>query len=168
MRPLRRPAGRSRTTIFPMRKRASLMVLAGSSVRRRRPTTNFSGEVFGAARVKDIASESLGQQLLQVFERNEILVFSVLANETGDVRAERHDPEIIDTREIESKAGQFCRQAVAFERPRHFSVFENDAIRKAPIGEQGEKAINVYFEALRLFIVGDGNGVEIHGQELPY
>src|SRR6266851_2987239 len=165
MRPLRRPAGRSRTTIFPMRKRASLMVLAGSSVRRRRRTTNFSGEAFGAARVKDIASESVGQQLLQVFGRNEILIFSVFANETGDVRAERHDAEMIDTREIESKAGQFCRQAVPFERPRHFGVFENDTIGKAPIGEQGAKAINAYFETLRLFVVGDGNAVAIHGQE---
>jgi len=48
-------------------------------------------------------------------------------------------------------------------------VFENDAIGKAPIGEQGAKAINAYFvETLRLFVVGDGNAVEIHGQELPY
>ncbi len=130
-------------TIFPMRKRANLMVLAGSSVRRRRRTTNFSGEAFGAARVKDIASESVGQQLLQVFGRNEILIFSVFANETGDVGAERHDAEMIDTREIKGKTRQFCRQAVAFERPRHFGVFENDTIGKAPIGEQGAKAINV-------------------------
>jgi hypothetical protein len=26
----------------------------------------------------------------------------------------------------------------------------------------------VYFETLRLFVVGYGNAVEIHGQELPY
>ena len=75
---------------------------------------------------------------------------------------------MIDTREIKGKTRQFCRQAVAFERPRHFSVFENDAIWKALIGEQGAKAINVYFETLRLFVVGNGNAVEIHGQELPY
>jgi len=137
-------------------------------VRRRRRTTNFSGGRFRVPRVEGIASESLGQQLLQVFGRNEILIFNVFADETGDVRAERHDPEMIDTREIESKAGQFCRQAVAFERPRHFSMFENDTIGKAPIGEQGAKAINVYFETLRLFVVGDGNAVEIRGQELPY
>jgi len=71
---------------FSDEEACQLMVLAGSSVRRRRRTTNFSGEAFGAARVKDIASESVGQQLLQVFGRNEILIFSVFANETGDVR----------------------------------------------------------------------------------
>src|SRR5207244_8316360 len=109
IRPLRRPAGRSWTTIFPMRKRAKLTVLAGSSVRRRRRITNFSGGRFRVARVEDIASESVGQQLLQVFGRNEILIFSVLANEIGDVRAERHDPETIDTSEIEGKQGQSCR-----------------------------------------------------------
>ena len=64
----------------------------------------------------------MGQRLLQVFGRNEILIFRVLANETGDVRAERHDAEIIATREIESKTDQSCCQAVAFERSRHFSV----------------------------------------------
>jgi len=43
-----------------------------------------------------------------------------------------------------------------------------DAAGKAPIGEQGAKAINVYFETLRLFVVVTADAVEIHGQELPY
>ena len=44
---------------------------------------------------------------------------------------------------------------------------ENHAIGKALIAEQGTKAINVYFETLCLFVVGDGDAVEIRGQELP-
>src|SRR5260370_7633625 len=146
MRPLRWPAGRSRTTIFPMRKRPSLTVLAGSSARRRRRITNFSGKDFRAACVEDIRSESVGQQLLQVFERNEILIFRVLANEIGHVGAERHDAEMIATREIEGRTGKPRCQAVTFEWLWHFSVCENDAIGKAPISQQAEKAINLQFQ----------------------
>src|SRR5260370_40380267 len=49
MRPLSRPAGRSWTTTFPTRKRASLIVSAGSSERRRRRIFNFSGGHFRSA-----------------------------------------------------------------------------------------------------------------------
>src|SRR5260370_14000301 len=167
MRPLRWPAGRSRTTIFPMRKRASLTVLAGSSARRRRRITNFSGEDFRAACVEDIRSESLGQQLLQVFGRNEILIFRGLANEIGHVRAERHDAEMIATREIDGRTGKPRCQAVTFEWLWHFSVCENDAIGKAPISEQAEKVINVQFETLGFLVVPDGCRVETHGHEFP-
>ena len=57
---------------------------------------------------------------------------------------------------------------MAFEWLRHFCVRENDAVGKAPIGEQGAKAINLQLEALRVFVVGNGYVVEIHGQELSY
>src|SRR5437667_12889991 len=53
MRPLRRPAGRSWTTTFAMRKRASMTVSEGSSERRRRRITNLAGEDFLAARDGD-------------------------------------------------------------------------------------------------------------------
>jgi hypothetical protein len=109
----------------------------------------------------------VGQQLLQVFGRNEILIFSVFANEIGHVRAERHDAEMLGTREIEGRTGKSRCQTVAFERLWHFRVCENDAIGKAPINEQAEKAINVQLETLRVLVVPDGYIVEIHGQEFP-
>src|SRR5260370_4710762 len=167
MRPLRRPAGRSRTTIFPMRKRPSLTVLAGSSARRRRRITNFSGKDFRAACVEDIKSESVGQELLQVVGRNEILIFRVLANEIGHVGAERHDAEMIATREIEGRTGESRCQAVTFEWLWHFRVRENDAIGKAPISEQAEKVINVQFETLGFLVVPDRSIFDIHLQYFP-
>ena len=92
-----------------------MTVLAGSSARRRRRTTTFSGEDFRAARVEDIKGESVGQQLLQVFRRNEILIFSVFANEIRHVGAARHDAEMTATREIEGRTGKSRCQAVAFK-----------------------------------------------------
>ena len=102
-------------------------------MRRRRRIENFAGEDLRAGRVEDMDAESAGQQLLQVFRRNEILILRVLANEIGDVRAERDNTQMIDAGEIERKAGKFCCQAVAFKWLRHFGVDENDAARKAPI-----------------------------------
>ena len=75
----------------------------------------------------------MGQQLLQVFGRNEILILRVLANEIGDVGAERDNAEMIDAGAIERKAGKFCCQAMAFERLRHFGVDKNDTAGKAAI-----------------------------------
>ncbi len=63
---------------------------------------------------------------------------------------------MIGAGEIERKAGKFCRQAVAFERLRHFGVDKDDPVRKAAISEQGTEAIDEHFETLRLFVVGDG------------
>jgi len=54
-------------------------------------------------------------------------------DETGDVGAERDDPEMIDAGEIERKAGKFCCQAMAFEWVRHFGVGKNDTAGKAAI-----------------------------------
>ena len=112
-------------------------------------------------------AESTGEQLPQVVGRNEILILRVLANKTRDVRTERDNPEMMDAGEIERRAGKFCRQAMAFERLRHFGVGKNDSVRKATVGKKGAKAIDDYFETLRLFIVRDGCVVEIHVHELP-
>src|SRR5258707_13908185 len=98
-----------------MRQRASLTVLAGSSARRRRRITNFSGGDFRATCVADIVSESVGQQLLQVFGRNEILVFKVFVNETRDIRAQRNNPEMFLASKIEREACKFCCQALSFQ-----------------------------------------------------
>jgi len=102
-------------------------------VRRRRRIENFAGEDLRAGRVEDMDAESAGQQLLQVFRRNEILILRVLANEIGDVRAERDNTQMIDAGEIERKAGKFCCQAMAFEWRRNFGVDKNDTAGKAAI-----------------------------------
>ena len=78
-------------------------------------------------------AESVGQQLLQVFGRNEILILRVLANEIGNVGAERDNTQMIDAGEIERKAGKFCCQAVAFKWLRHFGVDKNDTAGEAAI-----------------------------------
>jgi hypothetical protein len=100
--------------------------------------------------------ESAREQFLEVVGRNEILIFSVLSNKTGDVRTERDNPEIVNAREIERHAGEFCCHALAFERLRHFGVRINDAAREAAISDKGAKAANAGFEAMSFFVVGDG------------
>jgi len=111
--------------------------------------------------------ESAGEQFLEVAGRNQILILRVLANKTGDVGAERDNPEIVAAGEIERHAGKFCSQALAFECLRHLGVGIDDAAGKAAIGEKGAKAINAGFEAMSLFVVGDGYVVEIHVHGSP-
>ena len=60
-------------------------------------------------------AESAGLQLLQVIGGNEVLIFRVLANETGDVGTERDSSQVIGAGEIERDSGEFCRQALAFQ-----------------------------------------------------
>ena len=110
---------------------------------------------------------SAGERFLEVAGRNEILIFRVLANETGDVGAERDNPEMVGAGEIERHPGKFCGQALAFEWPRHFGVGKNDAAGKAAIGDKGAKAINAGFEAMSFFDVGDAYVVEIHVHGSP-
>jgi len=74
---------------------------------------------------------------------------------------------MMDAGEIERKTGKFCRQAMAFERLRHFGVDYNDPARKAAIREQGTKAIDDQLETLRLFVVGHGYLVKVHVHGSP-
>src|SRR5947208_9045697 len=111
--------------------------------------------------------ESAGEQFLEVAGRNDILILRVLANETGDVGAERDNSEIVGAGEIERHAGKFCSHALAFEWLRHFGVSKNDAAGKAAIGDKGAKAINAGFEAMSFFDVGDAYVVEIHVHGAP-
>ena len=69
---------------------------------------------------------------------------------------------MIDPSVIQDKADKFCRQSLAFERLWYFGVIKNDPAGKAAIGEQRAQAIDLYFESLGLFIVGDVYVVEIH------
>jgi len=111
--------------------------------------------------------DSAGEQFLEVVGRNEILVFRVLANESGDVGTERDNPEIVDAGEIERRAREFGSQALAFEWPRHLGVGINDTAGKAAISHKGAKAVNADFEAPSIFVVGDGYIVEIHVHGSP-
>jgi len=97
--------------------------------------------------------DSAGEQFLEVAGRNQILVFRVLANESGDVGTERDNPETIE--------------ALAFEWLRHFGVGINDTAGEAAISDKGAKAVNADFEALSIFVVGDGYIVEIHVHGSP-
>jgi len=99
---------------------------------------------------------------LEVVGRNEILIFRVLSNETGNVRAERDNPEMIDAGEIERNAREVGRKALAFEWRRHFGVGKNDAVRKALIRDKGAKAANAGFEAVSFFVVCHGYVAEVH------
>jgi len=121
----------------------------------------FTGEDFGAARDEDMDVESAGEQFLEVVGRNEILIFRMLSNKTGDVRTERDNAEMIEAGEIERNAREVGSQTLAFEWRRHFGVGINDTVGKALISDNGEKAANGGFEAVSRFVVGDGYVVEI-------
>jgi hypothetical protein len=127
----------------------------------------FTGEDFGAARDEDMDVESAGEQFLEVVGRNEILIFRMLSNKTGDVRAERDNAEMIEAGEIERNAREVGRKALAFEWRRHFGVGINDAVGKALIRDNGETAANAGFEAVSHFVVCDGYVVEIHVHGSP-
>jgi hypothetical protein len=112
-------------------------------------------------------AESAGLQLLQVFGRNQILILSVFANKSGDIGTEWDDAQVIGAGKIEGHSGKFCRQALAFQRLRHFGVVKNDAIGKAPIRQQRMLAIDEQFETPGLLVVDDGYVVEIRVHESP-
>src|SRR5260370_18512011 len=116
MRPLRRRAGRSCTTTLPIRNRARLTVSAGSAERRRRRIVKFTGEDFGAAHDEDMDVESAGEQFLEVVGRNEILIFRMLSNKTGDVRTERDNAEMIEAGENERNAPEGGSPTPALDR----------------------------------------------------
>ena len=86
----------------------------------------------------------------------------MLANETGDVRTQWHNLEMIGACKIECKSCELRRQAMVFQRLRHFGVIEDDPIGKACIGQHPAKAINEQFEAFGRFVVGDANLVEVY------
>jgi hypothetical protein len=89
----------------------------------------------------------------------------VLSNKTGDVRTERDNAEMIDAGEIERNACEVGSQTLAFEWWRHFGVGIKDAVGKALIRDNGEKAANAGFEAVSFFVVSNGYVVEIHVHE---
>lgn len=112
-------------------------------------------------------AESTGLQLLKIVGRKQILIFRVLAHETGDIRTERDNAQMIGAGKIERNPGELCPQALAFQRLRHFGVVKKDTIGKAAIGQQRLQAVRVQFEALGVCVVRNGYIVEIHVHEAP-
>ena len=83
-------------------------------------------------------------------------------DESGDIGAERDNPQMVGACEIKCKSCELRPQAMVLQRPRHFGVIEDDPIREASVGQHPTKAINEQFEALGLFVVGDANLVEVY------
>jgi hypothetical protein len=89
------------------------------------------------------------------------LIFGVPAKIAGDKRAKRNDAEMIGACEIERGTHKFCTQALACERLRNFGMVEDEVAGKKAIGQHGELAVNMSFEALSGFVVFEGDAVEV-------
>jgi hypothetical protein len=111
--------------------------------------------------------ESAGEQFLEVAGGNEILIFRMLSNKTGDERTKRDDPEVMDARELQRSARKFAGQPVAFKWRRNFGVHKNNAAWGTSVVDKGAKTADAGFEALSFFVVGDGYLVEIHVHDSP-
>ena len=109
-----------------------------------------------------MGADSMGEQLLQVFGGNEILILPVLAKETGGVGTERNNPQMFLAREIQRIASKLCRQSLAFKRLRHFGVKQNDAAGRKAVGEHGAKAVDVQLESVCFFVLGDRDVIQAH------
>ena len=107
------------------------------------------------------------QEFLQVFGGNEVVVFRMLADECGNVGAQRHDAEMIGAGEIEPGTGKFGGQALAFKGPGNFNMAKDDTVRKAAISKECAQAADLRFKALSLFVVCNGDAVEVHVHESP-
>ncbi len=108
-----------------------------------------------------------GQEFLQVIGGNEILIFSMPSDKCGNVRAQRHDAEMIGAGEIERSTGKFGGEALALNGRGNFNVVKDDTVRKAAIGEKCAQAVDLRFKALSLFVVRDGDAVEVQVHESP-
>jgi hypothetical protein len=89
------------------------------------------------------------------------LIFGVPAKITGDKWAKRYDAQLLVACEIERGTHKFCAQALACERLRNFGMVEDEVAGKKAIGQHGELAVNMSFEALSGFVVFDGDAVEV-------
>jgi len=108
-----------------------------------------------------------GQEFLQVFGGNEIVVFRMPSDKRGNVRALRHDAEMIGASEIERGTGKFGGEALALKGRGNFNMVKDDAARKAAIGEKCVQAADLRFKALSFFVVCDDDGFEVQVHESP-
>jgi hypothetical protein len=97
---------------------------------------------------------------------DKVLKFGMLAEEVNDVGALGNDAKIVGAGEFESGAGEFGGETLTFERGRDFGVVEDDGVARTYVGDAREQAAHGGFETVGLFIVEDGDGVEVqvHGE----
>jgi len=95
------------------------------------------------------------------------VVFRMPSDKRGNVRAQRHDAEMIGAGEIERSTGKFGGEALALNGRGNFNVVKDDTVRKAAIGEKCAQAVDLRFKALSFFVVCDGDAVEVQVHESP-
>jgi len=91
----------------------------------------------------------------------------MLPDKRGNIRARRHDAEMIGASEIERGTGKFGSEALAPKGRGNFGVIKDDAVRKAVIGEKCALTADLCFKALSFFVVCDGDAVEVQVHESP-
>ena len=95
------------------------------------------------------------------------MVFRMPSHKRGNVRAQRHDAEMIGAGEIERGTGKFGGEALALKGRGNFNMVKDDTVRKAAIGEKCAQAVELRFKALSFFVVCDGDAVEVQVHESP-
>ena len=100
--------------------------------------------------------------------RDEILIFPVFPDKTGDVGAKRDDPQILFAREIQCCPDQLRGQSMAFQSRRNFGVEKSNAIKGSPVGEKSEKAANLRFETLSRLVIGYIDRIKVWFQLSPH
>jgi len=91
----------------------------------------------------------------------------MLSDKRGNVRAQRHDAEMIGACEIEPGTGKFGGKALALKGRGNFNMVKDDTVRKAAISEECVQAVDLCFKALSFFVVCDGDAVEVQVHESP-
>jgi hypothetical protein len=91
----------------------------------------------------------------------------MLPDERGDVRAQRHDADVIGARKIKRGMGKFGGEALALKGRGNFNMVKDDAARKAAIGEKCVQAAELRFKALSFFVVCDDDRFEVQVHESP-
>jgi len=95
------------------------------------------------------------------------VVFRMPSDKRGNVRAQRHDAEMIGAGEIERATRKFGGEALALKGRGNFNVAKDDTVRKAAIGEKGAQAVGLRFKTLSFFVVCDSDAVEVQVHESP-
>ena len=91
----------------------------------------------------------------------------MLPDKRGNIRAQRHDAEMIGACEIEPGTGKFGGEALALKGRGNFNMVKDDTARKAAISEECVQAVDLRFKALSFFVVCDSDAVEVQVHESP-
>ncbi len=95
------------------------------------------------------------------------MVFRVPSDKRSNVRAQRHNAEMIGASEIKRGTGKSGGEALALKGRGNFGVVEDDTVREAAIGEKCPQAVDLRFKALGFYVVCDGDAVEVQVHESP-